>query len=333
MEQKIKNRFSINKLNEICILYGIDNEKIEELKGFENFVYEYSMNGEKFILRVAHSFRRSLQMIAAEVDWINFLAEGGATVSKAINSKKGNLVEKVSDGEDVCFLATAFVKASGGIVFGTNRWNPSFFKNYGREIGKLHSLSKSYPTPDSDNKRYEWDDKAMIDLESWLPDSDSEVIEEYQQLKTYIETLSKNQKNYGLIHQDTHGGNFFVDDKEEIIFFDFDDCAYSWYANDIGILLFYALDAKTEIKNYQQKFIESFIAGYNQTNYIEPKWIEYIPSFIRLREITLYGVIHRDFDVKNIDHPWILNFMDGRKEKIINNIPYFDFDFSNVKIN
>lgn len=333
MEQKIKNRFSINKLNEICILYGIDNEKIEELKGFENFVYEYSMNGEKFILRVAHSFRRSLQMIAAEVDWINFLAEGGAAVSTSIDSVNGNLVEIVSDGEDGYFLATAFIKASGGRIFGTDQWNSSFFQNYGREIGKLHSLSKSYPLPDLELKRYEWDDKIMIDLKLWLPDSDKEVIEEYQKLKTHIETLPKDKENYGLIHQDAHGGNFFVDDKGEVTFFDFDDCAYSWYANDIGILLFYALDAKTEIKNYQQKFIESFIAGYNQTNYIDPKWIEYIPSFIRLREITLYGVIHRDFDIDNIDHPWISKFMDGRKEKIINNTPYFDFDFSNVKIN
>jgi len=295
---------------------------------------EYFANALADVLgiSVGHSLRRTPQMIQAEVNWINYLADGGAAASSAVLSDYGNLVEQISDGVGEYFLATAFTKAKGERVFGTDLWNQTFFQNYGREIGKMHALSKLYPIPAPDFKRYEWNDKVILDLETWLPHSDREVLLEYQKLKNDIETLPKDQENYGLIHQDAHGGNFFVDDNGVFTFFDFDDCAYSWFANDIGILFFYARDAKSEIPNYQNVFVKNIVAGYKQANSFDPSWLEYIPSFIKLREITLYGVIHRDFDVDNIDHPWISKFMDGRREKIINNIPYFDFDFSSVNL-
>jgi Ser/Thr protein kinase RdoA (MazF antagonist) len=71
-----------------------------------------------------------------------------------------------------------------------------------------------------------------------------------------------------------------------------------------------------------------FLEGYRRENPIDPFWFNQIPYFLKLREIDLYGVIHRSFDVENINDPWVSNFMNGRKERIEKNIPYVDFDFS-----
>jgi hypothetical protein len=41
-------------------------------------------------------------------------------------------------------------------------------------------------------------------------------------------------------------------------------------------------------------------------------------------------VIHRSFDVDNLEDPWVAMFMKGRRERIENEIPFIDFDFSSL---
>ena len=53
---------------------------------------------------------------------------------------------------------------------------------------------------------------------------------------------------------------------------------------------------------------------------------------MKLREIDLYAVIHRSFDVDNIDHPWVAMFMENRKQRIEDGVPFIDFDFSTFSI-
>ena len=42
--------------------------------------------------------------------------------------------------------------------------------------------------------------------------------------------------------------------------------------------------------------------------------------------MDLYVVIHRSFDLDDLD-PWCASFMDNRKYKIENDVPYVDMDF------
>jgi len=51
---------------------------------------------------------------------------------------------------------------------------------------------------------------------------------------------------------------------------------------------------------------------------------------LKLREIDLYAVIHRSFDVDNIDHPWVEMFMKDRKGRIENDVPFIEFDFETL---
>lgn len=73
-----------------------------------------------------------------------------------------------------------------------------------------------------------------------------------------------------------------------------------------------------------------FLKGYCQENQIETEWLIDIPLFLKLREIDLYAVIHRSFDVENIDHPWVAMYMENRKERIENEVPFVEFDFSSL---
>ena len=70
-----------------------------------------------------------------------------------------------------------------------------------------------------------------------------------------------------------------------------------------------------------------FLKGYCQENQIETEWLIDIPLFLKLREIDLYAIIHRSFDVENIEDPWVAGYMSGRKSLIEAGAPYIDFDF------
>ena len=92
MDQLIKDRYNGTILQEAMQRYGIAKDQIHSIDTFENFIYEFERDAHAYILRIAHSFRRSESLIQGEADWINFLAEGRVSVSRAIFSENGKLV-------------------------------------------------------------------------------------------------------------------------------------------------------------------------------------------------------------------------------------------------
>ena len=329
MEQRIKDRYSDRILEQVKGLYDIRDEGIKLLDGFESFIYEFDRGGMSYILRISHDLRRTENLIRGEVDWINYLHRGGASVSQAILTVNGDLVAAVPDGKGGHFLATAFEKARGKPVT-KEGWSRSLYKRYGRLISRIHHLSKDYSPTDPSWIRPHWDGPDMLDISGWLPDSESLVLKQYLNLKSHLDQLPRNREAYGLIHQDAHAGNFYVDEEGEITLFDFDDCAYSWYVNDIAIVLFYILIGRKDPSTFTQEFMTFFLEGYHQENQLGAEWLAEIPAFLKLREIDLYAVIHRSFDVENIDHPWVAMYMENRKERIENDVPFVEFDFSSL---
>jgi amicoumacin kinase len=97
MDQLIKDRYNGTILQEAMRRYGITNEQIHSLDAFESFIYEFERESHAYILRIAHTFRRSEALVLGEVDWINYLAEGGVSVARAILSESGKLVELIED--------------------------------------------------------------------------------------------------------------------------------------------------------------------------------------------------------------------------------------------
>ncbi|MCJ7701902.1 MAG: phosphotransferase [Anaerolineales bacterium] len=330
MDPKITQRYSPAILHEAVQRFGIDEQKIELLDGFESFIYSFSRPEGEFILRIGHSLRRSQELILGEVDWINYLAAGGAGVAKAVLSNEAKLVEFIPDGQGGFFMATAFEKAGGGPA-GGEMWNPTLFQAWGRNLGRIHALSKDYMPSRPAWKRGEWDSPVNLQVENWLPASDTAILGKFQELMAYLQMLPKDREGYGLIHQDAHAGNFFVDQDYKITLFDFDDCVYSWFVYDIAMVLFYGLMAHEGDPDYVRSFTRPFLEGYHQENKLDPVWLAEIPHFLKLREIDLYAQILFSFGGPDqIDDPWCQNYMKGRKEKIESGSPYIDFNWDSL---
>jgi len=330
MEQRIKDRFSESVLNQARTAYGIKPEDIQELDGFESYIYEYSRGEEEGILRIAHSIRRSPDLIRGELDWINYLKDGGASVAGALISRAEKWVEEIDDGAGGFFLANAFERAAGKPRRG--EWTEAQLFEYGRQIGLMHKLSTVYQPANLDWKRPEWDDPIHLEVDQFIPAEDSNIKQIYRDLVKRTQNLPKDNSCYGLIHQDAHQGNFFIDDSGKITIFDFDDSSYSWFVEDIALILFYAVMGQEDPTSFTENFLSGFFPGYFSEFDLGQKWFSKIPIFMKRREIDLYAVIHRSFDVENLDDPWCSWYLDGRRERLEKEIPYLDFDFSNLDV-
>ena len=328
MEKAIRERYSEDILHEVMRRYGIAPAEIKLLDGFESYIYEYGQDDAHFIMRISHSIRRSVELISGEVDWINYLSDGGVGVARAVPSRGGQLVEVIEDGRGGQFLAVAFVKAKGGSPWKKGGWNETLFERYGRLIGRMHALSKDYQPANPAWRRGEWDDPLNLDVLGWLPAEQTIVAEKESALIDYLRALPRDRHSYGLIHQDAHAGNFFVDNQGLITLFDFDDCVYSWFVYDIAMVVFYAVTNHAEPERFTAEFWPPFWRGYRQENDLDPAWLAEMPAFFKLREIDLYAIIHRSFDVDNLTDSWVAQFMDGRRQRIEQDIPYLNVDFT-----
>ena len=325
MDQLIKDRYNDTILQEAMRRYGITKSQIHSLDAFESFIYEFERGSHAYILRIAHSLRRSESLLLGEVDWINYLAEGGVSVARAILSESGKLVEVMEDQWGGAFLVTAFAKARGQAPW--DLWAPKLYESYGEMIGRIHTLSKSYQPKQIAWKRPDWNDALFEFVERYLPESESIAKNKYTDICHHVNTLAKDRESYGLTHQDAHGNNLFVDEMGQITLFDFDECAYNWFINDIAVALFYIVQDAEDWRAFTEEFMLHFLRGYIQACPLDFTWLKEISSFLKIREIELYAVMHRDFDVNNIEDEWCARFMHHRKSRIDNDVPYIDFDF------
>jgi Ser/Thr protein kinase RdoA (MazF antagonist) len=313
MEQAIRDRFHPGILAEARRRYAIAPDAVQLLDGFESFIYEFERDGAAYILRLGHSRRRSPDLIRGEVDWINYLAAGGAGAARAVLSAEGNLVEEIPDEKDGRFLATAFIKAPGGPPWQMGGWREGWIENYGRLLGRIHALSKAYRPGDPAWRRPAWDDATHIDI----PDVDPMVTAKHGAIRTYLQRLPRDEEGYGMIHQDAHAGNLFVDENGRITLFDFDDCVYGHFVYDIAMVLFYALTNLEDPEAYGRYFWPIFWRGYRMENELDPAWLAEIPAFMKLREIALYAIISRDVDLAAVEEDsWIGRYMNGRYDRI-----------------
>jgi len=134
-----------------------------------------------------------------------------------------------------------------------------------------------------------------------------------------INKLCKDSDSFGIIHGDINVGNFLLDN-ENINIFDFDECQYSWFIEDIAIQLFYItyvfLDDSIDERQAQSCiFMKSFMDGYLKENHIDEYWLKQIPLFLQLRELIVYIGICRSTDFSNMSQ-WMKNYISQSKARI-----------------
>jgi Ser/Thr protein kinase RdoA (MazF antagonist) len=88
---------------------------------------------------------------------------------------------------------------------------------------------------------------------------------------------------------------------------------------------------KDDVPAFTWELMSHFLRGYAREVTLDPQWLKEIPYFLKHREIDMYAVIHRSFDVSNLDDPWCRRYMHNRKHRIEHDVPYIEFDFEGLK--
>jgi Ser/Thr protein kinase RdoA (MazF antagonist) len=274
--------------------------KFDDYEGCANLVYQYDFENQPRVLRISYRPDRTLELIQAELHFVNYLAKGGVRVAQPVCSVNGNLVELIP-AQGISFLAVSFVRGRGmrvpdnGYRYRQGAPISEYFQNWGQTLGQMHRLTKSHQPLNATIRRPEWDTWEYTSGFSYrerLP----VIGQRYDRLMAELHALPKDIDSYGLIHNDFNDGNFTVDyENGDITVFDFDDCCYFWFMYDlacaweggIGRAMFQPLEQR---KDFMERYMEDVLTGYSRENSLTQEWLARLPLFLRL--IQMQELMH-----------------------------------------
>jgi Ser/Thr protein kinase RdoA (MazF antagonist) len=323
MEPSTSTRRSSETTNKALILaqagerYGFSPSQAVPLSGGHfSMIYEFPRDGETFVLRITPpNAEIDASAIHAVLNWLSYLAAHDASVPYPIVSLGGSLTESVVLDHEPYILAV-FKKANGTLAedLFPECWSDDLSVALGHAVGKMHAISRNYHPDDKSLQRPAWNEISnCFNPSAKLDDHYGLVAQKQQEIQSIVQSLSRDDDSYGLIHTDLHFANFIVDvSTHGVTIIDFDDCAYGWYVMDIAMLLldstvlYTGLDGETHARD----FLKGFLLGYLQEYRLNLYWIRKLPDFMKLLEIGLYTILYHNTILK-ITESWVGRFMAG----------------------
>lgn len=322
MEKIIKESMNDYVLETAYDLFEIDKTLVEFIGGFENLVYSFQKNDKNYILRFVHSSHRSFEQVEAEIEFINYLDLNEASVSTIVLSLNNKIVEKIVSN-NTYFSVSVFTKAIGSPIK-KEQLTDDFIYRFGKEIGKLHVLTKDYIPK---YIRHQWYDENYIDIGKRVLIEDEEpVLDKLEEIILELKKADKSINSYGLIHADLHFGNMFVTE-DSMTFFDWDDCSYQPFVNEFSVIIFslviYSQLSMQEKSAKANKFLTQLLKGYREINNIESEMFEYFHLFLKYREAVMY-IMFKAAGEEVCNSPFVKMYLEGRLKGIMNNAPLLD---------
>ena len=194
----------------------------------------------------------------------------------------------------------------------------------------MHALAKDYTPSNPAWKRYAWDSAETTPPTGNSPQRKRPSVKNTRRLFDHLRALPCNLDGYGMIHQDAHTGNLFVDEDYTMTLFDFDDCVYGHFIYDIAMVLFYIAGLGWgRYPRLHRSLHAGLPPGYREHNRLDPLWLQEIPHFLKLREIDLFAAILFTMGEAPED-AWCARYMKGRREKIEKDVPFIKFDWESL---
>jgi Ser/Thr protein kinase RdoA (MazF antagonist) len=280
MELKI-----LELLNEI---YPVDITNVELVT---NEMYRCIAKQGVFFARITNykSYDEQLE----EVKYTDFLYNEGFGVSPTISSIHGKSVERITLDQDVI---TVLYKAASGIHLPKSQWNASVLKALGRQIGRLHCISKKFEKLERMKYINDWHDNEEYAFHKYIPKEETTIREIAHEVLSTIKSIPKNDSTYGLIHGDVWLENILVDSNLKLTMVDFQDCEKHFYIFDLAVPIYSALEysfvGNGNILDYGRSITKAIIDGYKEENDISMEMLNKLPLFIKLKEVFEYSLMH-----------------------------------------
>lgn len=284
--------------HEIASRWFKDIKKVIYWRASSNFIFEVVTKQDSYVLRFNSINERSVDLIKAEVEVLNYLNDNGFSVCKPLKSLTGNYYELV-DSNLGTFIAMVY-KRIAGVMFEYHEINEQQLKLWGAELGKLHSALQNQVQL---HNRPNWQD-LMGFIKEHIKNNETQLLNEYHKIYEALSKLPVNENNYGLIHFDFETDNIIFNNNE-ISIIDFDDMCVLWFAADIlyAVRSMFA-NEKIDITN---KDFNRFIESYKLHKEVSDEELTLLPLFMRFHRLYLIARLRRSLDITDFSqHPkWI----------------------------
>ncbi|MGG1721386.1 phosphotransferase [Bacillus wiedmannii] len=282
--QLINERYPLNFIN---------------IKSITNEMYQCLTEQVTYFIRITNykTYEEQLE----EVTYTNFLYQDGLGVPPIIPSLQGNFVEKLTLEKEIFAV---LYKAAPGIHLPRCEWNSNIFKNLGKQIGKLHRISKSFEKTKSVKYINDWYENEEYNFLKYIPKEETTVREIASDVLSSINKLQKSPSNYGLIHGDLWLENILVENNSNITMIDFQDCEKHFYIFDLAVPIYSAIEysfvGNGNIVDYEHSITKALFEGYQEENELPKEMIDKFPLFIKLKEIFEYSLMHMYWDKEEL---------------------------------
>ncbi|MGE7132851.1 phosphotransferase enzyme family protein [Lysinibacillus xylanilyticus] len=281
MEQKI-----LELLNGI---YPVDFIKVEAVT---NEMFRCTAKQGEFFARITNYKDYDEQL--EEVTYTNYLYKEGLGVSPAIVSINGKEVEKISFNNKE--VLTVLYESAAGKHLLRNQWNANVLKELGRQIGKLHRLSRKFEEINRIRYINDWYQNEEYAFLKYIPEEETTIRAVAQEILTKIKNIPKDNSNYGLLHGDLWLENILVDRDLKLSMVDFQDCEKNFYIFDLAVPIYSAIEYSFvgggNIIEYGRGITKAIIEGYQEENDLPKEMLEKLPLFIKLKEVFEYSLMH-----------------------------------------
>ncbi|WP_166000661.1 phosphotransferase [Bacillus sp. Cs-700] len=236
-----------------------------------------------------------------EVTYTNFLYQEGLGVSPTIVSVNGEVVERILLDRE---MLTVVYQAAFGIHLPRNRWQPSVFHELGRQMGRLHRLSKKFEEIHPVTNINDWHENEEYAFLKYIPKEERTIREVADNVLSTIKNLPKSYSNYGLLHGDLCLENLLVDQESNLTMIDFQDCEKHFYVFDLAAAVYSAIEYSYvgggNIGDYGRAMAKAIIDGYQEENNLSPEMEDQLPLFMKLKEVFEYSLMHMYWDKERL---------------------------------
>lgn len=260
-------------------------------------MYRFETGAGRFFLRITRPGARSLELVAAAIDWQRYLHERGAPVAEPVPSADGHLIEVISESGQPLF-ATMTREVRGDRIDFTNS---SQIAAWATAIGRIHEAGGDYRPSTVFTSAGSVEGKLPALPHQW--EQIASAVTGDPLLRWHFELGSRWMRPQSaptlVTHADVRPGNALISNGG-VTMIDFDEPAIGWPAYDLARMM---LDDDGTLATNAEAHLAALLNGYRIARPHAAIGPEEVWHFLSIRALLMYAWSLEDGDT---DTGWLM---------------------------